>query len=123
MHPQGLVTASRFACALVVAAPTITDMTGSSGLLAPSTFPTKTSQMASGMHSAFSSPLRKGVLKLMTAFSANSTVLSILSSRQHSVDSRRPVVSSPRHTRSQCRASCRLHDRLSLPLRQANQDS
>ncbi|GFO06088.1 hypothetical protein PoB_003259300 [Plakobranchus ocellatus] len=81
---NGLVTASRFTCALVVAAPTITDMSGSSGLLAPSMFPTMTSQMASGMHNAFTSPLRKGVLKLMTAFSANSAVLSILSSRQHS---------------------------------------
>ncbi|GFO04407.1 hypothetical protein PoB_003091200 [Plakobranchus ocellatus] len=46
-----------------------------------------TSQMASGMHNAFTSPLRKGVLKLMTAFSANSAVLSILSSRQHSPSS------------------------------------
>ncbi|GFN91320.1 hypothetical protein PoB_001782600 [Plakobranchus ocellatus] len=80
---NGLVTASRFACTLVVAAPTITDMSGSSGLLAPSTFPTMTSQMASGMRNVFTSPLRKGVVKLMTAFSANSAVLSILS-RQHS---------------------------------------
>ncbi|GFO42447.1 hypothetical protein PoB_006895200 [Plakobranchus ocellatus] len=81
---NGLVTASRSACALVVAAPTITDMSGSYRLLAPSTFPTMTSQMAPGMHNAFTSPLRKGVLKLITAFSANSAVLSILNSRQHS---------------------------------------
>ncbi|GFN74003.1 hypothetical protein PoB_000050900 [Plakobranchus ocellatus] len=68
-HSQRLGTASRFACALVAAAPTITDMSGFSGLLAPFTFPTRTSQMASGMHNAFTSPLRKGVLKLITAFS------------------------------------------------------
>ncbi|GFN90482.1 hypothetical protein PoB_001698800 [Plakobranchus ocellatus] len=75
MHPQRL--GYRFVWALVVAAPTVKDMSGSSGLLAPSTFPTMTSQMASGMHNAFTSPLKKGVLKLMTALSANSAVLSI----------------------------------------------
>ncbi|GFO00776.1 hypothetical protein PoB_002728100 [Plakobranchus ocellatus] len=124
---------------------------GSSGLLAPSTFPTMTSQVAFGMHNAFTSPLRKGVLKLMTAFSANTQCClssavdqsKILVPPVHdaprllkgnyffplsasfincSQSTRRPVVSSPRHPRSQCRASRRLHDRLSLPLKQGNQD-
>ncbi|GFO22928.1 hypothetical protein PoB_004943300 [Plakobranchus ocellatus] len=57
-HPQRLGYRFALRCALVVATPTITDMSGSSGLLAHSTFPTMTSQMASGMHNAFTSPLR-----------------------------------------------------------------
>ena len=53
---SGLCLTSCLAWALVVTAPTMAVISGSSGFWAPGTFPTRRSYMTSGMHSASTSP-------------------------------------------------------------------
>ncbi|GFO24291.1 hypothetical protein PoB_005079600 [Plakobranchus ocellatus] len=81
-----------------------------SGPLTPSTFPSMTSQIASGMHNDFTSQHRQGVLWLTTALLAGNAALAIFiaKSSHHSVNFPRSVPCASQYLCTRCHLSRRL---------------